>query len=82
MELQGVVLVIEVRSHREKEGYKRNERDYGGRAESLFSEVFAGEIGFGEFRQINKNFEYRIIFDASLQRRQQELYETIKDAGK
>jgi hypothetical protein len=46
-----------------------------GRVENLFSEVFAKKIGFKEFQQVNKNFEYRIIFDASLQRRQQELCE-------
>jgi len=40
--------------------------------------VFAKEIGFKEFQQTNKNFEYRIIFDASLQKRQQEVLETIK----
>ena len=38
---------------------------------------FAKEIGFKEFQQANKNFEYRIIFDASLQKRQQELLENI-----
>lgn len=66
-------LVIEVKSHREKEGYERNKQGYKGKTENLFSEVFAKEIGFKEFQQANKNFEYRIIFDASLQRRQQEL---------
>jgi len=39
--------------------------------------VFAKEIGFKEFQQTNKNFEYRIIFDASFQKRQQELLENI-----
>ena len=53
-----------------------------GRVEDLFDEVFAKEIGFREFQQANKNFEYRIIFDASLQKRQQELYETIKGIEK
>jgi hypothetical protein len=36
------------------------------------------EIGFKEFQQANKNFEYCIIFDASLQKRQQELLQAIE----
>ncbi len=71
-------LVVEVKSNREKEGYEKNKQEYKGKAENLFSEVFAKEIGFKEFQQANKNFEYRIIFDASLQKRQQELLENIK----
>ncbi len=75
---KGRFLVIEVKSNREKEGYEKNKQGYDGKVENLFSEVFAKEIGFKEFQQANKNFEYRIIFDASLQRRQQELYESIR----
>jgi hypothetical protein len=41
------------------------------------TEVFAKKIGFKEFQLANKNFEYRLIFDASLQKRQQELLENI-----
>jgi len=79
---EGQVLVVEVKSNREKESYEKNKQDYNGKIENLFSEVFAKEIGFKEFQQVNKNFEYRIIFDASLQKRQQELYETIKGIEK
>ena len=75
---KGRFLVIEVKSNREKEGYEQNKQEYKGKVENLFSEVFAKEIGFKEFQQANKNFEYRIIFDASLQKRQQELYDTIR----
>jgi len=75
---KGRFLVVEVKSNREKEGYEKNRQEYKGKVENLFNEVFAKEIGFKEFQQANKNFEYRIIFDASLQRRQQELYETIR----
>jgi len=71
-----------VKSHREKQGYEKNKQEYKGKVESLFNEVFAKEIGFGEFQQANKNFEYRIIFDASLQKRQQELYETLRGLEK
>jgi len=79
---KGRFLVVEVKSNREKESYEKNKQDYNGKIENLFSEVFAKEIGFKEFQQVNKNFEYRIIFDASLQKRQQELYETIKGIEK
>lgn len=75
---KGRFLVVEVKSNREREGYQKNKQEYKGKAENLFSEVFAKEIGFKEFQQVNKNFEYRIIFDASLQKRQQELLESIR----
>ncbi|MDP3726720.1 MAG: DEAD/DEAH box helicase family protein [bacterium] len=75
---EGRFLVVEVKSHREKEGYERNRQEYKGKVENLFSEVFAKEIGFREFQQANKNFEYRIIFDASLQREQVRLYEELR----
>lgn len=64
--------------YRGKDDYEKNKQEYKGKAENLFSEAFAKEIGFKEFQQANKNFEYRIVFDASLQRRQQELLETIR----
>ena len=76
---KGRFLVVEVKSNREKEGYEKNKQGYKGKVENLFNEVFAKEIGFKEFQQANKNFEYRIIFDASLQKRQQELLEIIKN---
>lgn len=79
---KGRFLVVEVKSNREKEGYERNKQEYKGKVENLFNEVFAKEVGFEEFQRANKNFEYRIIFDASLQRRQQELYETIRGIEK
>ena len=75
---KGRFLVVEVKSNREKEGYEKNKQEYKGKVENLFNEVFAKEIGFKEFQQANKNFEYRIIFNASLQKRQQELYERIR----
>jgi len=75
---KGRFLVVEVKANREKEGYEKNKQEYEGKTEGLFNEVFAKEIGFKEFQQVNKNFEYRIIFDASLQKRQQELLEEIK----
>jgi len=75
---KGRHLVVEVKKNNEKNGYEQNKQQYNGKIESLFNEVFAKEVGFKEFQQVNKNFEYRIIFDASLQRRQQELYKEIE----
>ena len=75
---KGRYLVVEVKSNREKEGYEHNKQTYKGKAEDIFNEVFAKEVGFNEFQQTNKNFEYRIIFDASLQRRQQEILKEIE----
>jgi len=74
---KGRYLVVEVKSSREKPSYKENKARYKGKEGELFSEVLAKEIGFNEFKKANKNFEYRIIFDASLQNRQRELAEEI-----
>lgn len=79
---KGRFLVVEVKSNKEKETYEKNKEKYAGKVEDLFDEVFAKEIGFKEFQQANKNFEYCIIFDASLQKRQQELFETIEKLDK
>ena len=35
-------------------------------------------IGFREFQKVNQNFDYKIIFDANLQDKQLELYESIQ----
>jgi len=67
-----------VKKNTEKLTYEQNKKQYTGKIEELFDEVFAKEIGFREFQQANKNFEYRLIFDASLQKRQQELLEAIR----
>jgi hypothetical protein len=73
----GRYLVIEVKSTKEKETYEHNKKTYRGKLEELFDEVYAKEIGFRDFQKANKNFEYRIIFDASLQLRQKEVYDTV-----
>jgi len=71
-------LVVEVKSNREKGEYEKNKQEHKSNVKNLFNEVSVKEIGFREFQQANKNFEYRIIFDASLQKRQQELLESIR----
>jgi hypothetical protein len=71
-------LVVEVKASREKVTYEKNKQDYKGNNKDIFDEVFAKELGFREFQEANKSFEYKLIFDASLQQRQQELLENIK----
>ena len=68
---------MEVKAGNEKEGYERNKKEYKGSINDIFNIVFAKELGFKEFQAENKNFEYRIIFDANLQARQHEIFEEI-----
>ena len=75
---KGRYLVVEVKSNKAKETYEKNKQDYKGKVKDLFDEVFAKEVGFLDFQKHNKEFEYRIIFDASLQKRQQELMDAVK----
>jgi|CXWL01.1.fsa_nt_gi hypothetical protein len=70
-------LVVEIKMGSEKTEYEKNKGQYTGKREELFNEVFAKEVGFKEFMEHNKNFEYHIIFDAGLQNRQKELFERI-----
>lgn len=75
---QGRYLVIEVKKGSDKVSYEQNKKQYEGKTDDLFDEVFAKEVGFIQFAKVNKEFEYRIIFDASLQQRQQEVLEMVK----
>ena len=70
-------LVIEVKTNQEKPNYEQNKKTYKGERDDIFNEVFAKEVGFREFQEVNKNFEYHIIFDAGLQQQQKELYQEI-----
>jgi|GEM_PF-2072353 len=70
-------IVVEAKGSDEKSEYETNKQNYGGDTQNITNEILAKEIGFNEFQSVNKNFEYRIIFDASLQKRQQELLENI-----
>lgn len=71
-------LVVEVKSGSEKTEYEANKKRYDGRNTSLFNEVYAKELGFLDFQKVNKDFEYKLIFDAHLQERQRELFDTIR----
>lgn len=73
----GRYLVIEVKSGSEKVEYEANKKSYKGTPETLFNEVFAKEIGFQEFSETNKDFEYHLVFDAALQAEQRKLLDYI-----
>jgi type III restriction enzyme len=71
-------IVIEAKGSNEKSDYDASKRKYNGKLETLTNEILAKEIGFNDFKNVNKNFEYKIIFDASLQREQVKLFEELK----
>jgi len=72
-------IVVEAKGSDEKTDYETNKKSYKGKIEHLTNEILAKEIGFNEFQSVNKNFEYHIIFDASLQREQLRLLEEIRN---
>ena len=75
---KGRFLVVEVKSGVEKVEYEANKKRYDGNNASLFNDVYAKELGFLDFQKVNKDFEYKVIFDAHLQERQRELFEMIR----
>src|SRR3989344_2096761 len=75
---KGRYLVVEVRSNAEKADYEANKRSYKGKKGELSNEVYAKQVGFEDFQKVNKNFEYRIIFNAGLQAEQARLLEEIQ----
>ena len=75
---KGRYLVVEVKSNAEKLDYEANRKSYKGKLAELSNEVFSKQIGFEDFQKVNKNFDYRIIFNAGLQAEQARLLEEIK----
>lgn len=75
---KGRYLIIEVKSNAERMDYEANAKNYTGRVEELTNEVFAKQVGFEEFQKANKNFEYRIIFNAGIQAEQARLLEEVR----
>lgn len=73
-------IVVEAKGSDEKSEYETNKKSYKGKIENLTNEILAKEIGFNEFQSVNKNFEYHIIFDASLQREQLKLRNMIEES--
>ncbi len=79
---KGRYLVIEVKGGNKKIDYEANKKSYNGKKENLFNSVFSKEIGFNEFKELNKNFDYKIIFDAQIKNRQIKLIDKIKNLSK
>ena len=75
---RGRFLVVEAKDGSEQADYEANKKSYRGKPENLTNEILAKELGFNEFQSINKQFEYHIIFNASLQREQMKLVENLK----
>ncbi len=75
---KGRYLVVEVKSNAEKADYEANKAVYKGKKEELTNDVYAKQVGFEDFRKVNKNFEYRIVFNAGLQAEQVRLLDEIR----
>ncbi len=75
---KGRFLVVEVKTNQERLNYEQNKKTYKGKKDEIFNEVFAKEVGFREFQEINNNFDYHIIFDAGLQQQQKDLYQVVQ----
>jgi hypothetical protein len=71
-------LVVEVKGKDKEETYQANKKKYKGKITDLFDNTFSKEIGFKEFQEINKNFDYKIIFNAGLQQQQKKLFDFIR----
>lgn len=74
---KGRYLIVEVKNFDSKTAYEANKKCYNGKVDSLFDEVFSKEIGFEEFKKLNKHFDYRIVFGAKIQEQQNKLLEKI-----
>jgi len=70
---KGRFIVIEVKGDQERTTYQQNKEMFEKGEKKIFDEVYAKELGFKDFQQENKNFDYHIIFNAKLQQRQKEL---------
>jgi len=75
---KGRYIVVEAKGGEEQADYEANKRSYKNKLENLSNEVLAKEIGFADFQKENKNFEYHIIFNASLRNEQVRLLEELK----
>jgi hypothetical protein len=70
---KGRFIVIEVKGDQERTTYLQNKEMFENGEKKIFDEVYAKELGFKEFQQENKNFDYHIIFNAKMLQRQAEL---------
>ncbi len=74
---KGRYLVIEVKTGQEQHNYERNKKEYKGKKKDVYSTVFAKELGFESFRELNQDFEYRIVFSTSLREWKKEVADAI-----
>lgn len=75
---KGRYLVIEVKMGSQKMDYEASKKRKYKDVKEIENEVHAKEVGFEEFQKVNKNFEYRIVFNASLKAEQVRILEDIK----
>ena len=75
-------LVLEVKGSDKKNDYEQAKRVYKQWDIKVVNEVFAKEIGFSEFTKHNKDFEYRLIFDAKIPSKQAEVVQQIQELEK
>lgn len=75
---RGRYLVVEVKASSEKPDYDFNRSLYSGRREEISNEVFAKEVGFRDFQELNTNFDYHIVFDEASAIQKARLFETLK----
>ncbi len=71
-------LVLEVKWWDKKEDYKKAKEYYQKGDKKISNDVFAKELGFMDFKKLNKNFEYRITFEAKLPSEKDKLVKEIK----
>ena len=75
-------LVLEVKGSDKKNDYEQAKRVYKEWDTRVVNEVFAKEIWFSEFTKHNKDFEYRLIFDAKIPSKQAEVVQQIQELEK
>nr|MBP9686697.1 hypothetical protein [Candidatus Doudnabacteria bacterium] len=76
---KGRFLVVEIKGDDEKHAYNTEKaRLQSGQVTSVENTILAKELGFTEFQQLNKNFEYHIIFNGTMETHKQELVQLIQ----
>ena len=70
-------VVIEVKWSDKRSDYEQAKKLYDQGQRKITNEVFAKEIGFKEFTECNKEFEYRLVFDAKIPSKQSDLIKSI-----
>lgn len=71
-------LVIEVKGSDKREDYKKAQEYYEKWDKKISNDVFAKELWFRAFKEINKDFEYRITFEAKIPSEKEKLVKEIE----